>query len=259
MTRLRPAARSSPTVARARIVLAVSAVLTLVPAGLLGAVLLQEPPWKPLVPPEVHHVAKGDGYLAYAELQGAGRHVSGWWTADGGVDRVMMVLWGDVDRLLAGEQPAEILQEWRFGGKEWESPFGPDGSDRGVFELRLPTCPTGFCTAETGPVLVWLKGDDWIGTPRGDLVASPIDYQGNDAMGGSGPVLFRQSILVDDAIRFLPWLAGAAALLGLVGLGAACVWLVAALRAPRGDSPPEPPFQDVGAAEMLRLVRLAEL
>lgn len=265
MSRILPKAPSPRPVAWAKAILAISALLLLLSTSVFAAHVLIETPWESrgsASQQRYQYVEDGRDWLAYADLGSfAGDHVSGTWTTNKGLDRMFLTRMGDVDRLLAGGTPTQIIQEWRPGGRDWQQLSV--ASNHGYIEFEMPASvcppPTGACTQESRPVVVWLRGDDWVGTPRRSLTLAYYDYQEGDAVGWQGPVGFRHAVLSDELHGLTPWYVGAVVLSALACVVSASAWAWLARRAPRQDEPDAPPFQEVGASEMLRLVRLAEL
>lgn len=261
MSRLRSTLPRPRAVARAKWVMAVSAALLLVFASLFAAQVLGEHR-RPEIGRGYRYVESGQDWLAFAELHGFQDHVAGSWTSMAAPDRVLLTRLADVDRLLAGDDPQDVILEWRPGGQEWRQlPYTSLNRGEVEFDPPGPVCPppTGGCRPETTVVIVWLRGDDWIGTPRHATTYEEYDYQGDTAVGWDGPVGFRYATMSQGLHDLTWWWVGLAGASALVSTGAGLAWLIASRRAPVEAPAFEAPFRDVGAAEMLRLARLAEL
>jgi hypothetical protein len=231
--------------------LAVAAVaLTVLAAGLL----LANPPRDCCL--TVQSTQQGDGYFVAVEAFGfPGRHVSGHWSTHAGTpDRVLLLSGQDAVRVLAGGEPERVLGEWRPSTAHGELAFGE-------VAFRLPefrcSGPNGGCNDGDLPTLVWLRGDDWKGTPWRALEGHTMEPQGDSGVGGSGPLLFRGRVGSAFVVAAVPLLCWAAVVAAGSAVVAAAVW---GAQARRRRAPPAPPdAHATGTEQMLRLLHLSEL
>jgi hypothetical protein len=203
------------------------------------------------------HAARGRAPYSYVEKRGdlfaytplpADNHVSAQWFSVAPVDRVLLVRSADADRILAGRPPVAIIQEWRFeGGATW-----------GFLEFEVPTIscppPPDTCVG-SDPVLVWMRGNAWVGTPE----RSFTHVQEKDLFTAGKPLYFEHSRMHHSQYVVSKGVIGATLLLALVCMACVAAWGVLARRSPRPRTPSDAPFRSADASDMLRLVRLAEL
>lgn len=222
------------------------------------SIAVDEPHRPPLV--GMFAIERGEDYVAWTRVFASDDHVSVWYIANATPERVMLLIPAQLDRLLAGEEPAALMA---FG-----APEGAGRASFGRFDFRAPRpeCPppTGQCDEETIPLLVWAKGDAWSGAARTDGEHYSVlhdNWDGPIVEGEAreGPVRPDLTIAQTRIVRTAPFWLGLAA--AGAGVGALAVLAHALLELRRRDEvalvPAAPSTESTET--MLMLARLTAL
>lgn len=189
-------------------------------------------------PAERHHLYRGievnGDYFAYASVFGG---------FDGDVmavrymatrpthppDHVAIYRHGDLAALLRGADVAATHEP---------TPVSRSGGHLVTFPPIPADCPppTGGCTQESVPIIVWTKGSAWKGTGESSLISYEVvetRTYGSNGFHGDGPILYGFERESEFLVHGSRWVVIASALAGLVAIGAAAAWIVAERRALR--------------------------
>lgn len=196
----------------------------------------------------VSYLEIDDDYLAYATIFAASdTHVIYWNSEDDQKpDRVLLTRGEDIDRLLAGEAPESIIQEFR-------------ATEHGEVVFQPPTTlcdlPQGGCR-ESFPIILFLRGDAWVGHDRSEIHHDEIEpYLGDGvAVPWPAPIDFGGGSVHTSTLRMIPlWYATWA-----IGAIASVVGAYLMFRATTTQREREP-LPRAPTAEMLGLVRVIDL
>lgn len=204
---------------------------------------------------DVRVVERGGDYAAWVRTAGSERqHHAVSYSGEGPIDRIVLVRQSQLDALLAGGTVDVLLEvEPRT--------VGPRSFGTLDFQSVPSQCPppTGGCTEESAPILVFLKGSGWRGTTSAAARTYAVQYQDDTAYGYDGPfgarVVTTSHSIHSTATWALPitYITAAIAAIATVGLA------VLELR----RRPTETPFlrvpSEMPTDAMLHLVRAGQL
>jgi hypothetical protein len=207
-------------------------------------------------------IERDEDYFAHQAVFAPRQHVAGAWStlSQGPPDRIVLVRGGEIDRMLQGLPPTEVLQEWLPGTDEWPIYAGqPDESGLIQFDMPAIDCsePRGGCHSDSIPHVVWLRGRAWVGAEEKELRGTRVEYEdfGRSTSAG-GVVHFPATTTRPSAHAATPWLIGAVFVGAGVAIASISAWAILARRAPATARPaPTPP----GAEAMLHFLQVAEL
>lgn len=196
-----------------------------------------------------------DDYVAWIRLTGpAWQHHAVSYSGEGPIDRILIVRQAQLDAFLSGGA-VEVLAEFE--------PRSIGGHTLGTLDLQgIPShCPppSGGCTEESTPLLVFLKGDSWQGATSAEARSYAVQYQQDTAFGYDGPFGARVATTSESIYSTAAWALPLAAVAALSAVLGAVTWAVLEIRRPHADAPPLRVPPEVPTDVMLHLVRAGQL